>query len=53
MSTVAIALILKPLGALILFGLICLPIRLAVQRWMPECWLKRALLLKVKSSVST
>lgn len=39
-----LALILKPLGALILFGLICLPARLAVQRWLPPGRLKRLLL---------
>jgi hypothetical protein len=39
-----IALILKPFAALVLFGLICLPIRIAVRRWLPEGRLKRILL---------
>jgi hypothetical protein len=39
-----LAVVLKPIAALILFGLICLPARLAVQRWMPAGRLKRLLL---------
>jgi hypothetical protein len=42
-----LAVIFKPLAALILFGLICLPVRLAVQRWMPEGMFKRLLLKRV------
>lgn len=47
MSTLEIALVLKPLAALVLFGLILLPIRLAVKRWLPEGKLKRLLLTRV------
>lgn len=39
-----LALIIKPFVALVVFGLICLPARLAVQRWMPEGRVKRLLL---------
>lgn len=39
-----LAVIFRPIAALILFGLICLPARLAVQQWMPEGKLKRLLL---------
>jgi hypothetical protein len=35
---------LKPLVLLILFGLICLPVRIAVQKWMRDGKLKRFLL---------
>jgi hypothetical protein len=42
-----IAVVLRPLAALVLFGLICLPARLAVQRWMPPGVLKRLLLKQV------
>lgn len=42
-----LAVVLKPLGSLVLFGLICLPARLAVQRWMPEGRTKRLLLKRV------
>lgn len=44
----ALALIFKPIAALILFGLICLPARLAVQKWMPDGKVKRFLLLPLK-----
>lgn len=47
MSTTALAFILKPLVALVLFGLILLPARLAVQRWMKDGKLKRILLTRV------
>jgi hypothetical protein len=47
MDTWLIAVILKPLAALVLFGLICLPARLAVQRFMADGWLKRLLLKKI------
>jgi hypothetical protein len=33
--------------ALVVFGLICLPARLAVQKWLPEGRLKRLLLLRI------
>ena len=39
--------ILKPFAALVLFGLICLPARLAVQRWVPDGRVKRLLLQRV------
>ena len=42
-----LAIALKPLAALIMFGLICLPIRLAVQKWFPESRIKRLLLRPV------
>jgi hypothetical protein len=38
------ALILKPFIALVVFGLICLPCRLLVQRKLPDGKLKRFLL---------
>ncbi len=41
------AIVLKPLAALVLFGLVLLPIRLAVQRWFPEGKLKKLLLRRV------
>lgn len=44
-----LAVVFRPVAALILFGLICLPARIAVQRWLPEGKLKRLLLLKVGS----
>ena len=42
-----LALVLKPFAALVMFGLICLPARLAVQRWMPDGWVKRLLLREI------
>jgi hypothetical protein len=42
-----LSIILKPLILLVLFGLICLPARLAVQRWMKDGKLKRVLLFTV------
>jgi hypothetical protein len=42
-----LSLILKPLILLALFGLICLPARFAVMKWMPEGKLKRILLFTV------
>jgi hypothetical protein len=42
-----LALIFKPLIFLVVLGLICLPARLAVQRWLPEGKLKRLLLIEV------
>jgi hypothetical protein len=41
------ALLLKPVAALIFLGLICLPVRIAVQRFFPEGKLKRLLLVKI------
>lgn len=43
----AIAMLLRPFAALVLFGLVLLPIRLAVMRWLPEGKVKRVLLLRV------
>lgn len=42
--TVFLAQILKPFVLLVVLGLICLPARLAVQRWMKDGKLKRFLL---------
>ncbi len=42
-----IAVVLRPFAALLLFGLICLPARLAVQKWLPPGRLKSLLLLRV------
>ena len=42
-----VAVVLRPLIFLIVLGLICLPVRLAVQRWLPEGKLKRLLLVQV------
>ena len=42
-----IAVVLRPIAALILFGLILLPAKYAVQKWMPEGKLKRLLLTQV------
>lgn len=42
--TWVLAAIFRPVLALILFGLICLPIRLAFQRWMPPGKVKDFLL---------
>jgi hypothetical protein len=39
-----LAVIFRPIGALILFGLIALPLRLAFQRWVPDSAFKRFLL---------
>lgn len=49
MSSVLIALFLKPFAALALFGLVCLPVRLLVQRYIPEGRIKRVLLMHVKT----
>lgn len=50
-----LAVIFRPIAALILFGLICLPFRIAVQRWMPNNGLKKLLLTPIgrKKSTST
>lgn len=42
--------LLKPFLALIVFGLILLPFRIAVQKWWPEGKIKRLLLLEIKKS---
>jgi hypothetical protein len=41
------ALLLRPLVQLLVLGLICLPARLAVQRYMKEGKLKRTLLTRI------
>lgn len=43
-STFAWAMVAKPFVALFVFGCICLPIKIAVQKWFPEGRVKRALL---------
>ena len=45
-----LAVVLKPFAALVLFGLICLPARLAVQRWMPEGKFKKMLLTDLQAT---
>lgn len=45
--TWALAVIFRPIAALILFGLICLPFRIAVQKWMPNNGFKRLLLTPI------
>lgn len=47
MGSLAIALLLRPFAALVLFGLVLLPIRFAVIRWMPAGRMKSILLLPV------
>jgi hypothetical protein len=42
-----IAVVLRPFAALVLFGLICLPARLAVQKYMRDGAFKRLLLKRV------
>jgi hypothetical protein len=42
-----IALILQPFAALVFFGLVLLPIRLAFQKWFPEGRVKKLLLRRV------
>lgn len=42
-----LAVIFRPIAALILFGLICLPFRMAVQRWLPNNGFKRLLLTPI------
>ena len=39
-----------PLGALIIFGGIALPIKWAIATLMPDCWLKRQILVERCSS---
>lgn len=47
-TSLSIALLLRPFVALVLFGLVLLPIRLGVKRYMPEGRVKRLLLLPVR-----
>jgi len=42
--------VLRPFLALIVFGLILLPFRIAVMKWMPESKLKRFFLFEIKKS---
>ncbi len=42
-----LAIIIKPFVALVTLGLICLPIRLAFQKWFPSGHIKRLLLTKI------
>ena len=50
-SVIGIAL--APLGAFLLFGVLGLGLRLAIARYMPECWLKRQLLAeRIKTQYS-
>jgi hypothetical protein len=39
-----LAIVLRPVAALVLFGLIALPLRMAFERWYPEGKVKRYLL---------
>lgn len=48
MASLSIALLLRPFAALVVFGLILLPIRLAVVRYVPESRFKRLLLVPVQ-----
>lgn len=48
-----LAVIFRPVAALILLGLICLPVRLACQKWLPEGKLKRLLLHPIGSKKAT
>ena len=45
-----LAVIIRPFAALVLFGLVCLPARIAVQRYMKQGKLKSLLLYKVGST---
>lgn len=42
-----LALLFRPVAALILFGLVCLPIRMAVNRFIPDGRLKTILLTPI------
>lgn len=48
-----LAVVLKPFAALVLFGLILLPARYAVQKWMPPGRLKKLLLTDLNGSGSS
>lgn len=45
-----IAVILRPIFALILFGLVALPIRWVYQKYAKDSWLKRLLLKRIGDS---
>lgn len=51
MDTVVIAMLVKPFVALFVFGCICLPARIAVQK-LPDSRFKRLLLTPVRKSRS-
>ena len=44
----ALAVALRPIGTLIFLAVFCLPVRLAVQRWMKDGKLKRLLLTDLR-----
>ena len=46
--------LLAPLGALIIFGGIALPIKWLIASYMPDCWLKKQLLVeRIESKCSS
>ena len=47
MESYQVALVVKPLAALVFYGLILLPARIAVMKWWPEGKVKRLLLRRV------
>jgi hypothetical protein len=47
MDSWLIALLIKPLVALLVIGLIALPLRMAFQRWFPDGKIKRLLLTRI------
>jgi len=49
----SLAIILRPLFLLVVVGLILVPARLAVQRYLPEGRLKRILLFRLSSAYDT
>ena len=48
-----IGVMLRPFGALLLFGVIALSIRWAIQRYMRDGWLKRQLLAERGQSIAS
>ena len=47
MSTSAVlGILFAPLAAILLFGVLGAGLRLAIARYMPDCWLKRQLLVE-------
>ena len=46
-SNLQLALLLKPLAALVLFGLIALPISLLIKRFLPDGKVKRILFRRI------
>ena len=51
--TWVLALIFRPIAALILFGLICLPLRILCQKAIPEGRIKRILLTPIGRKKTT